>query len=77
MLLLLGLRLAGAASVSLWLTFELAATALLGAILFREPLGSSMPKVRMRAAAALAMQWRALGSMLLERRPVFISFTAA
>jgi drug/metabolite transporter (DMT)-like permease len=38
-LLLLGLRLAGAASVSLWLTFELAATALLGAVLFREPLG--------------------------------------
>lgn len=38
-LLLLGLRLAGAASVSLWLTFELAATALLGALLFREPLG--------------------------------------
>lgn len=38
-LLLLGLRLAGAASVSLWLTFELVATALLGALIFREPLG--------------------------------------
>ena len=38
-LLLFGLRLAGAASVSLWLTFELVATALLGALVFREPLG--------------------------------------
>ena len=38
-LLLLGLRFAEAASVSLWLTFELVATALLGALVFREPLG--------------------------------------
>ena len=38
-LLLFGLRFAGAASVSLWLTFELVATALLGALIFREPLG--------------------------------------
>jgi drug/metabolite transporter (DMT)-like permease len=38
-LLLVGLRLAGAASVSLWLSFELVATAVLGALLFREPLG--------------------------------------
>ena len=38
-LLLLGLRLALAASVSLWLNFELAATALLGALIFRDPLG--------------------------------------
>jgi drug/metabolite transporter (DMT)-like permease len=38
-LLLFGLRLAGAASVSLWLGFELVATALLGALAFREPLG--------------------------------------
>jgi drug/metabolite transporter (DMT)-like permease len=38
-LLLFGLRLAGAASVSLWLNFELVATAVLGALLFREPLG--------------------------------------
>lgn len=38
-LLLFGLRLAGAASVSLWLNFELVATALLGALFFREPLG--------------------------------------
>ena len=38
-LLLFGLRLAGAASVSLWVNFELVATAALGALLFREPLG--------------------------------------
>jgi drug/metabolite transporter (DMT)-like permease len=38
-LLLLGLGLAQAASVSLWLTFELVATAVLGALVFREPLG--------------------------------------
>lgn len=38
-LLLLGLRLAMAASVSLWLNFELAATALLGALVFRDHLG--------------------------------------
>jgi drug/metabolite transporter (DMT)-like permease len=39
-LLLLGLRLASAASVSLWLNLELAATALLGAALFRDRLGA-------------------------------------
>jgi len=41
-LFLLGLRLAAASSVSLWLNFELAATALLGVLLFRDhlsPLG--------------------------------------
>mgnify|MGYP001236577581 CR=1 FL=1 len=38
-LLLLGLRLAAAASVSLWLNLELAATALLGALVFRDHLG--------------------------------------
>jgi len=38
-LLLVGLKLAMAASVSLWLNFELAATALLGALLFRDHLG--------------------------------------
>jgi len=37
--LLFGLRLADAASVSLWLNFELAATAFLGALVFREHLG--------------------------------------
>ncbi|MEK7330383.1 MAG: DMT family transporter [Candidatus Eisenbacteria bacterium] len=38
-LFLLGLRLAAAASVSLWLNFEVAATALLGVLLFRDHLG--------------------------------------
>ena len=38
-LLLLGLRIAPAASVSLWLSFELFATALLGVLLFRDHLG--------------------------------------
>ena len=37
--LLLGLRSAEAASVSLWLNFELAATAVLGVLFFREQLG--------------------------------------
>jgi drug/metabolite transporter (DMT)-like permease len=39
-LLLLGLRMADAASVSLWLNFELAATAVLGVLVFREHLGA-------------------------------------
>jgi drug/metabolite transporter (DMT)-like permease len=38
-LLLFGLRLAEAASVSLWLNFEVAATALLGVLVFRDHLG--------------------------------------
>jgi drug/metabolite transporter (DMT)-like permease len=38
-LLLLGLRLAHAASVAVWLNLELAATAALGALVFRDPLG--------------------------------------
>ena len=38
--LLLGLRMADAASVSLWLNFELAATAVLGVLVFREHLGA-------------------------------------
>ncbi|MBL6999401.1 MAG: DMT family transporter [Gammaproteobacteria bacterium] len=37
--LLFGLRLAGAASVSLWLNLELAATAVLGVLVFRDHLG--------------------------------------
>src|SRR5688572_3085098 len=37
--LLFGLRIAEAASVSLWLNFELAATAVLGAVVFKEHLG--------------------------------------
>jgi drug/metabolite transporter (DMT)-like permease len=40
LLLLFGLRLAGAASVSLWLSFEIAATALLGALFFRDRIGA-------------------------------------
>jgi hypothetical protein len=36
-----------------------------------------MPKVRMKPATAEAMQWRAFGSMLLLRKPAFISLTAA
>ena len=39
LLLLFGLRLAGAASVSLWLSFEIAATALIGVLWFRDRLG--------------------------------------
>lgn len=38
-LLLAGLRLAAAASVSLWLSFEVAATAVLGVLFFRDHLG--------------------------------------
>ncbi len=40
-LLLLGLRLASAASVALWLNLELAATALLGALWFHDRLGAA------------------------------------
>jgi hypothetical protein len=36
-----------------------------------------MPKLRMNAATAEAMQCRALGSMLLDRNLAFISLTAA
>ncbi|MBE8158687.1 MAG: ComEC/Rec2 family competence protein, partial [Betaproteobacteria bacterium] len=39
--------------------------------------GSSMPNVRIKPVAADAMQWRALQSMLLERKPAFINLTAA
>jgi drug/metabolite transporter (DMT)-like permease len=40
-LLLMGLRVADASSVALWLNLELAATAVLGVLLFREQLGKS------------------------------------
>jgi drug/metabolite transporter (DMT)-like permease len=40
LLLLFGLRLAGAASVSLWLCTEVVATALLGALFFRDRIGA-------------------------------------
>ena len=57
-LLLLGLRSAEAASVSLWLNFELAATALLGVLLFREhlgPLGWGGVAAAFAGAAALSL----------------------
>ncbi|MCY1536470.1 hypothetical protein D9M68_719300 [compost metagenome] len=40
-------------------------------------MGSSAPKVRIKPITAEAMQWRALGSILLLRRPAFISLLAA
>jgi drug/metabolite transporter (DMT)-like permease len=58
-LLLLGLRFASAASVSLWLNLELAATALLGAALFRDRLGA--PGAAGVALAAVAGVLLALG----------------
>jgi drug/metabolite transporter (DMT)-like permease len=58
-LLLLGLRVASAASVSLWLNLELAATALLGAALFRDRLGA--PGAAGVALAAAAGVLLALG----------------
>jgi len=36
-----------------------------------------MPNVRMKPATAEAMQCRAFGSMLLERKPAFHSLLAA
>jgi hypothetical protein len=36
-----------------------------------------MPKLRMKPITAEAMQWRALGSMLLLRRPALNSLFAA
>jgi hypothetical protein len=41
------------------------------------PIGSSAPKVRMKPITAEAMQWRAFGSMLLERKPALNSLLAA
>jgi len=35
------------------------------------------PMLRMKPRAAEAMQWRAFGSRLLERKPAFISLSAA
>ncbi|MFT4927798.1 MAG: hypothetical protein ACI8WB_003912 [Phenylobacterium sp.] len=37
-----------------------------------KPIGSSMPKVRIKPPTAEAIQWRALGSMLLVLKPAFI-----
>ena len=41
------------------------------------PMGSSEPKVRIKPPTAEAMQWRALGSMLLLRKPALNSLLAA
>lgn len=56
-LLLAGLRAAGAASVSLWLNFEVVATAVLGVVLFRDA-------VSPRALAGVALAF--LGATLLS-----------
>lgn len=65
--LLFGLRLAGAASVSLWLNLELAATAVLGAFVFRDHLG---PRGWMGVGAAL------VASALLAWGPGAAGFSA-
>jgi drug/metabolite transporter (DMT)-like permease len=58
-LLLLGLRAAAAASVSLWLSFEVAATALLGVLLFRDHLGlPGWVGVAGALAGAILLSWR-------------------
>jgi drug/metabolite transporter (DMT)-like permease len=59
LLLLFGLRLAGAASVSLWLGFEIAATALLGALFFRD---------RIDARGAVGVLCALAGAALLSAR---------
>ena len=57
-LLLLGLRLAAAASVSLWLNLELVATAILGVVLFRDQLsGRAWMGAGLVVAAALLLSW--------------------
>jgi drug/metabolite transporter (DMT)-like permease len=64
-LLLLGLRLASAASVALWLNLELAATALLGAALFRDrlgPAGAAGVVLAVGAGAVLALGEGAAGA---------------
>jgi drug/metabolite transporter (DMT)-like permease len=55
LLLLFGLRLAGAASVSLWLSFEVAATAVLGALFFRDRIGARGAAGVLCALAAAAL----------------------
>jgi drug/metabolite transporter (DMT)-like permease len=57
-LFLTGLHIASAASVSLWLNFELAATALLGALLFRDHLGPrGWAGVACALAGAVLLSW--------------------
>lgn len=56
--LLFGLRLAGAASVSLWLNLELAATAALGVFLFREHIGAKgWLGIALAIAASMLIVW--------------------
>jgi drug/metabolite transporter (DMT)-like permease len=65
-LLLFGLREAAAGSVSLWLNFELAATAVLGVLLFREHLGGfgwGGVAAAFAGAAILALPEGAAGAM--------------
>jgi drug/metabolite transporter (DMT)-like permease len=59
LLLLFGLRLAGAASVSLWLCFEVVATALIGALFFRDRIG---------ARGAAGVLCALVGALLLSAR---------
>jgi drug/metabolite transporter (DMT)-like permease len=64
-LLLLGLSLASAASVALWLNLELAATAMLGALLFRDRLGRAGwlgAALAVAAGAALSLGEGAAGA---------------
>ncbi len=56
--LLSGLRLAGAASVSLWLNLELAATAVLGILIFRDHLGGKgWIGIALAIAASMIVAW--------------------
>ena len=65
-LLLLGLRLAAAASVSLWLNLELVATAVLGAVLFRDQLtGRAWLGAGLVVAAAALLSWEEHAAGLL------------
>ena len=65
-LLLLGLRVAAAASVSLWLNLELVATAVLGVVLFRDQLtGRAWVGAGLVVAAALLLSWQEQSAGLL------------
>ena len=65
-LLLLGLRVAAAASVSLWLNLELVATAVLGVVLFRDQLTRrAWVGAGLVVAAALLLSWQEQSAGLL------------
>ena len=65
-LLLLGLQLASAASVSLWLNLELVATAVLGAALFRDQLsGRAWAGAGTVVVAALLLSWEGQSAGIL------------